>query len=922
MVKEKVPSPSKVRKVFRKNTIERLSVNPGGRMALAIKSLSSQGLAGTGLMNGQGYNLGGNPYSQDTEELEDVYRQEPWIAAGINLLARVCSDVKRTVWDRSADDPNAIEVIDPKDPIYKFLNSGARVSGETISGTLASKHDAINLSLTGESVWLLHDEFGNPVPALTEDSDSLIDVPVYYTPVRGDLCTIKRDRNGKTLEWRVATSRGKGYVKYPPGSVLVFMELPDHSRPNRGLGLIQQSWGPAAQSHLARRYNSTWLRNYGDPGGVLSYDGWLSDDQYERVQQEKAGTFDNPDNVGQTQVVEGGMKYEQSKAKPRDMAFETLLEAGRIEMSALMGTSEGVLGGKDMTYATFVGHFRTFMFLRVEPYLNAMADTINTELLPRLRDIRLSQYRVSYDTSSIRRKIDNATEQASQVSALIEAGVTPNEALMRSEMDADPIEIDGDLSYTKRSMIPRSALVLTEGANAIKAMRDAGIEDGDVVSMMPRLGMPNVTSLREREVPAPVMPTEVAAGARSAPVVGKATEAKRDLQPTENASVEQAKATKASSPSRNSMTRQWNKREERIKVPRRKLLRSISRVMNKARAQQLEALTQFAATGKKPNKDAHPAIVPVDLLTGAHIRSFEDAWRRDERAQGIVDREVPELSVQSWFGCDGEWHHAKVESRQCQEDWMTRHKQFERYGLERLRGAVLCARANVSEEEIDRLLVLGKGKFEAELADSIEKYSFSAYSSASKVTADSLGMTIVGATDPAVLNAFAKRAIRVAEGTTSPLAKSLRRNILGALVDNPTMGSVQDRVAAALKEVKASTTKAFASHRHRAQTIAYTEVSSADNAASYETGKRAYKEGRITGFGWVTSGRGPAPTGTVRPTHYGLETSGQEVIPGKTFSNGLRYPLDKSSNDAGEIVNCQCTLRFALRAEGKLKDIP
>ncbi len=82
----------------------------------------------------------------------------------------------------------------------------------------------------------------------------------------------------------------------------------------------------------------------------------------------------------------------------------------------------------------------------------------------------------------------------------------------------------------------------------------------------------------------------------------------------------------------------------------------------------------------------------------------------------------------------------------------------------------------------------------------------------------------------------------------------------------------------------------------RAKTIARTEIHSAYSQARHETMEQT---GPVR-YRWIST-----HDDKVRDTHAAMDGEGKDK-PDDTYSNGLRYPLDPTSDDASEVINCRC----------------
>jgi HK97 family phage portal protein len=96
---------------------------------------------------------------------------------------------------------------------------------------------------------------------------------------------------------------------------------------------------------LARLYNISFIKRDGRPGGILGIDAdGVPETELERIAKKlKAG----PAYAGEIIAVgtgPGGLKYEDTSSRPRDMAYETTSEKAKKEILAVFGVPESKAG--------------------------------------------------------------------------------------------------------------------------------------------------------------------------------------------------------------------------------------------------------------------------------------------------------------------------------------------------------------------------------------------------------------------------------------------------------------------------------------------------------------------------------------------------------------------------------------------------
>jgi SPP1 gp7 family putative phage head morphogenesis protein len=126
--------------------------------------------------------------------------------------------------------------------------------------------------------------------------------------------------------------------------------------------------------------------------------------------------------------------------------------------------------------------------------------------------------------------------------------------------------------------------------------------------------------------------------------------------------------------------------------------------------------------------------------------------------------------------------------------------------------------------------------------------------------------------------------IKVEHQIVGVVHERVRRAIAAGIAEREDIQAIKDRVR-----------EAFNVERARSLAIARTEV-----GQSFAGGRFIEMQGEgVKRHQWLTAG-----DDAVRESHEDMD--GEIQVIGEEFSNGLLYPLQANSNDAGEVVNCRC----------------
>jgi HK97 family phage portal protein len=179
--------------------------------------------------------------------------------------------------------------------------------------------------------------------------------PCELFALRPERVTIEADIRG----WPVAYVYKAGEVtsRLPADAVIHIRSmhpLDDHY----GLGCLGAASGAVAIHNAATKWNKALLDNAARPSGALTYEmgetGTLSAEQYARLKEELAASFQGAGNAGRPMLLEGGLRWQAMALTPAEMDFAGLKEAAAREIALAFGVPPVLLGlPGDSTYANY-----------------------------------------------------------------------------------------------------------------------------------------------------------------------------------------------------------------------------------------------------------------------------------------------------------------------------------------------------------------------------------------------------------------------------------------------------------------------------------------------------------------------------------------------------------------------------------------
>ncbi|MBT8152546.1 phage portal protein [Epibacterium ulvae] len=123
----------------------------------------------------------------------------------------------------------------------------------------------------------------------------------------------------------------------------------------------------------ASRWSKSLLDNAARPSGALVWNGsdalgTLSEEQFRRLSDEIAESFQGARNAGRPMVLEGGLDWKPMGFSPSDMEFQATKDSAAREIALAFGVPPMLMGIKgDATYANYQEANRAFYRLTVLP---------------------------------------------------------------------------------------------------------------------------------------------------------------------------------------------------------------------------------------------------------------------------------------------------------------------------------------------------------------------------------------------------------------------------------------------------------------------------------------------------------------------------------------------------------------------------
>lgn len=206
--------------------------------------------------------------------------------------------------------------------------------------------------------------------------------PAELFALRPERVAVDADPRGWPLAYRY---RAGEVTSLHPADTIIHIRthhpLDDHYE----LGGLDAAAGPMAIHNAAARWNKALLDNAARPSGALIHGGAepLSADQFDRLRDELAASFQGAANAGRPMLLEGGLSWQPVSLSPAEMDFVQLKAAAARDIALAFGVPPMLLGlPGDATYANYREAHRALWRQSILPLAAKILDAIAQGLQP------------------------------------------------------------------------------------------------------------------------------------------------------------------------------------------------------------------------------------------------------------------------------------------------------------------------------------------------------------------------------------------------------------------------------------------------------------------------------------------------------------------------------------------------------------
>jgi len=155
-----------------------------------------------------------------------------------------------------------------------------------------------------------------------------------------------------------------------------------------GMSPLEAAQIPVDIHNAAGAWNKALLDNAARPSGALVYapadkNAGLTEEQYDRLKDELASSYQGAVNAGRPLLLEGGLDWKAMSFSPRDMDFMAAKHAAARDIALAFGVPPMLLGiPGDNTYSNYQEANRVFWRQTVLPLAERVAKAMSNWLAP------------------------------------------------------------------------------------------------------------------------------------------------------------------------------------------------------------------------------------------------------------------------------------------------------------------------------------------------------------------------------------------------------------------------------------------------------------------------------------------------------------------------------------------------------------
>jgi HK97 family phage portal protein len=358
-----------------------------------------------------------------TQEYINAYGNVGWVYACVSRISSAIADADWHLYEKGKEDEKIID--HPVLDLLHFVNPYH-------TGMEMMEQTQTYIDLVGEAFWMIiKDRAGRPSEMWVINPNKIKVVPHDTEYIAGYVYQNGQDQIPLETE------------------NIIHIKLPNPKNPYRGVSPVASIMSDVEAERFSSSYNRSFFQNSASPNGVISFDGTLTDAQYERLRYEWNNQHRGVNNAHKVAILEGGASWQGNQVSQRDMQFMGLRQMNRDVILGAFGMPLSILGiSETVNRANAESSEFTFSRWVVRPRLQRIRAKLNEQFVPMFGNEKL----VLTFTDPVPQNVERNLSVAD--TGFKSGYVTRNEA--REKLGLPAVE-GGDIFLTPLSSYPESA---------------------------------------------------------------------------------------------------------------------------------------------------------------------------------------------------------------------------------------------------------------------------------------------------------------------------------------------------------------------------------------------------------------------------------------------------------------------------------
>jgi len=204
---------------------------------------------------------------------------------------------------------------------------------------------------------------------------------IYVLPAQATELVLDQNR---LVAYKYKSASGDKFYRVDPvNKISRVLHLKNYHPLNQhyGLSCLEAASLPIDLHQQSSYWNHSLLQNGARPSGALivkDSNGYLSDEQFERLQAQLSEKFTGNNNAGKPLLLEGGLGWQEMSINPKDMDFIQSKNSAAREIALAFGVPPQLLGiNGDNTYSNMQEARLALWEETLIPLLDKIADSMS-----------------------------------------------------------------------------------------------------------------------------------------------------------------------------------------------------------------------------------------------------------------------------------------------------------------------------------------------------------------------------------------------------------------------------------------------------------------------------------------------------------------------------------------------------------------